>query len=475
MYRPHALVVAALLFSGFAVAEESPASGSEALYQQHCAQCHGVSLQGGNAQSMVDGIWLYGAGGGTLKKVIKHGITVAGMPAYEDTLSDEEISGLVKFIESQEKSAGAVKPAPPEELQTQDYTMKVDIVAEGLQVPWAIDFLDADTALITERPGRLRILRDGVLAPEAVAGTPVVHAEGQGGLMDVAVDPDYAENGWIYLAYSHALETEDGKTPATMTRIVRGKIVDNAWSDQEVIFEADPDHYLKSRHHYGCRIVFDPEGHLYFSIGERGFQDHAQDLGLPNGKVHRINRDGSIPEDNPFVDQDGALPSIFTYGNRNAQGLATHPDTGAIWETEHGPMGGDEVNLLHAGANYGWPEITYGRNYNGKMVTEHEALPDMEQPILYWKPSIAACGLDFHRGGDQFAKWRGHLLAGGLRFEEVKLLTVVDDRILHSETIFKNYGRVRGIGVGPDGAIYIVLNGPDIVVRLTEKAERSYE
>ncbi len=474
MYRLTACLLALTLILP-ALAAEAEGPNAPALYGQHCMQCHGADMRGGNAQSMLDGIWLYGAGGGALRKAIKHGITVAGMPAYEATLDDQEIDALVQFILSQEESTGAVKPAPPRELQSQDYNMQVDIVAEGLVVPWAIDFPDANTALITERPGRLRVLRDGVLHAEPIANTPVVLNEGQGGLMDVAIDPDYAENGWIYLAYSHALGTAEEKNRPSMTRIVRGKIVDHAWTDEEVIFEAQADHYLKSRHHYGCRIVFDPEGHLYFSIGERGFQNHAQDLERPNGKVHRIHRDGRVPKDNPFVDTEDAVPTIFSYGNRNPQGLAVHPDTGAIWETEHGPMGGDEVNLILAGRNYGWPEITYGRNYNGQPVTDTEVQDGMEQPILYWKPSIAACGLAFHRGGDNFPKWHGHLLAGGLRFEEVKLLTVYENRILHSETIFKNYGRVRDVSVGPDGAIYIVLNGPDSVVRLTDAGERSYD
>jgi glucose/arabinose dehydrogenase len=219
--------------------------------------------------------------------------------------------------------------------------------------------------------------------------------------------------------------------------------------------------------------VFDPEGHLYFSIGERGHQDHAQDLSRPNGKVHRIWPDGRIPEDNPFVGRADALPSIYTYGNRNPQGLSVHPETGKVWESEHGPMGGDELNVMAPGLNYGWPVITHGRNYDGNLVSEFSAKPGLAQPALFWRPSIAVCGIEFY-AGDMFPKWRSKLLVGALRYEEVKLLTVVDDRVLHEETILKSAGRVRDVGVGPDGAVYAVLNNPGTVLRLTSLGEREY-
>lgn len=454
-----------------AFAAESP--DPAALYARHCAQCHGANLQGGNAGSLIDGIWNFGAGGGSIQRNIKHGITSVGMPAYEATLDDREIKELTQYIESKGGEGGAVKPPPPTHVQTIHYEVDVAVWAEGLEVPWAVDFLDADTALITERPGRLRVVKDGKLLPDAVAGTPEVLNEGQGGLMDVAVDPDYAENGWIYLAYSHAIQEEGSDKIPAMTRIVRGKLKDNAWVDQEVIFEAPHEMYKLTRHHYGCRIVFDPAGNLYFSIGERGFQDDAQDISLPNGKVHRIHRDGTIPDDNPFVGKEGAMASIFSYGNRNPQGLAVHPVTGALWETEHGPMGGDEVNIIESGKNYGWPVICHGRNYNGQPISDEVAHEGMEQPILYWNPSIAACGLDFYKG-DLFAKWNNQLLAGALRYEEVRLLTVVDNRVLHEEVILKNAARVRDVTTGPDGAIYVTLNGPDVVLRMTPSGERKY-
>jgi glucose/arabinose dehydrogenase len=447
----------------------SKAQNGQALYQQNCAQCHGANLGGGNAASLVDGIWQFGAENGYVFRNIKYGISHLGMPSYEKTLSDGDINAIISYIRSSEKEAGAVHPPVSKETETMDYDLEIEIFADGLQIPWAIDFIDANTALITERPGRLRIVQNGKLQPEPVKGIPEVLHEGQGGLLDVAVDPDYAQNGWIYLAYSHALNDVPGaERPPAMTRIIRGKIVNNNWVDQQVLFEAPHDTYRTTRHHYGCRIVFDPWGHLFFAIGERGYQDQAQDFTLPNGKVHRIFKDGTIPEDNPWYNEKGSIKSLFSMGNRNIQGLAIHPETGQLWATEHGPMGGDELNLIEAGKNYGWPVITYGLNYNGAIVSEYTRKAGYEQPVYYWKPSTAVCGLDFYHG-DLFPKWKNKLLVGALKYEQVSLLDIEKDRVMHEEVILKNQGRVRDVSTGPDGAIYVVLNNPDTVIRLVPK------
>ena len=378
-------VALGIFAAAFADAQEAP--NGQALYQQFCAQCHGANLQGGNAQSMVDGVWQFGAGKGYVTRNIKHGITNLGMPAYESSMSDKQIAAVTEFILAAEKSVGAVKPAPPSEVQTLDYHVKVDQWVQGLEDPWSIAFPDAETALITEKSGHLRIVKNGVLAPTPVTGTPEVLAEGQGGLMDVAVDPHFAANGWTYLAFSHALPAKGADPRLAMTKLVRGKIADGKWANEEVLFEAPHESYLPSRVHYGCRIVFDDKGHLFFAIGERGFQDHAQDVTRPNGKVHRIKTDGSIPKDNPFRKKHGAIKSIYSYGNRNAQGLAVHPETGYLWETEHGPMGGDEINVIESGKNYGWPVVTYGRNYTGQLISELTEKEGIEAPASYWRPS----------------------------------------------------------------------------------------
>lgn len=437
------------------------------LYMQYCAQCHGATLSGGNAQSLIDGYWQYGDEDNYKFRNIKFGIPHVGMPAYEKSLNDQQIRQLVRYMNNYEAKTRKDMPEVPLDLLTLDYQMEMEVVAEGLEIPWAIDFIDENHILITERPGNLRMIVGGKLLKEPVKNTPKVLHAGQGGLLDVAVDPEYHNNGWVYLAYSHEMDTDGaGSRNPAMTRIVRGKIKDNSWTEQEVIFEAPPGTYRTTRHHYGCRIVFDPEGYLYFSIGDRGARHQAQELDKPNGKIHRINKDGSIPESNPFVNNKDALPSIFAFGTRNAQGLAVHPETGEVWETEHGPMGGDEINLIEKGKNYGWPVISYGKNYNGTIITELTRKEGMEQPILYWKPSIAVCGMNFYQGGE-FPKWNNDLLVTALRFEEVQLHRVYDHRILHYETILKNAGRVRDAAPGPDGAIYVVVNQPGRVLKLT--------
>jgi glucose/arabinose dehydrogenase len=393
------------------------------------------------------------------------------MPGYEKTLTDQQIKSLVKYLRDAEKEAGAIKPPIPQSLQTLDYGIDVGIFAEGLEVPWSLAFPDAVTALVTERSGRLRIIENGQLNPKPIEGTPTVVAEGQGGLLAVAPDPDYGKKGnqWIYLAYSHGLKKKLGsKRPPAMTRVVRGRIIGHKWEEEQVVFEAPHDTYQTTRHHYGTRIVFDAEQNLYFSIGDRGTGDHAQDLSKPNGKIHRIRRDGSIPEDNPFRNTPGALPSIFSYGNRNPQGLSFHPDTGLLWSAEHGPLGGDEINLIRPGINYGWPVITYGRNYNGSIITDLVRKEGMQQPIWYWKPSTAVCGINFYHGS-LFSKWNNKLLVGALKYEDVRVLDVENDRVMHEEVILKNAGRVRDVVCGPDGAIYVVLNNPGTILRLTPK------
>jgi len=473
--KPLALTTLSLslaLAPALAPAQDAP--DGRAIYQQLCAQCHGAELQGGNAQSMVDGLWNFGATKGYIARNIKHGITHLGMPAYESTLDNNQINAVVEFILAKEAEGGVERPPIPDEVQTYDYVLGVEQWLDGVETPWGIAFPDADTVLVTELPGRLRVVRDGKLDPEPVAGTPAVWAEGQSGLLDVAVDPNYGENGWVYLAYGHEIEASDasGRSPA-MTRIVRGQIGGGAWENEQVVFEAPRGTYRSGGVHFGSRIIFDAEGHLYFSIGERGAPDDAQDLSLPNGKVHRVNTDGTIPADNPFLGTPGALPSIYTYGNRNPQGLAFHPGSGLIWSSEHGPMGGDELNVLRPGANYGWPVITYGRNYNGQPVSDITRKEGMEQPSLFWRPSIAVCGVNLYTGS-QFPAWNNALLVAALRHETVSVLQVDGDKVMHEEVILRNVGRVRDAAPGPDGAIYVLTNTPDAVLKVTLKEVRNY-
>jgi glucose/arabinose dehydrogenase len=461
----------ALLVVMLVIAFRSFGQDANSLYQTHCSHCHGDKFQGGSAKSLVDGVWQFGDKAGYIRRNIKHGITHLGMPSYEKTLSEKQIAELTQYLLAAAESSGAEKPPIPETLQTLDYDLNAEVWAVGFETPWSIAFLNEKTALVSERSGRLRTLENGKLHPQPISGIPVVVAEGQGGLLDVAFDPNYTdeENQWIYLSYSHGLKLRPGdKRIGAMTKIVRGRINGNDWVDEQVLFEAPHETYRTTRHHYGTRLAFDSVGNLYFSIGDRGTGAHAQDLSKPNGKIHRIKLDGSIPKDNPFRRTKNALPSIYSYGHRNPQGLSIHPETGQLWASEHGPLGGDELNLIQPGSNYGWPIITYGKNYNGTPITAFVRKEGMEQPIWYWKPSTAVCGIDFYHG-DLFPKWNNKLLVGALKYEDLRVLDIEKDRVMHEEVILKNAGRVRDVVCGPDGAIYVVLNGPDLILRLTPK------
>ncbi len=435
------------------------------IFAEQCASCHGKELAGGQAQSLLDDTWRFGGDDRSLAEGIRGGHPDAGMPAFGQGLTDEEIRGLVIFIRERGATAKRdattyARPLPDSVVASERETFKLELVAEGLETPWSVAFLPDGRVLITEKPGRLRVVEKGLLLPQAVLGTPRVFAEDQAGLMDVAVHPDYAKNGWIYLSFS-----DPGPDGTAMTAIVRGKLHGGRLVDEETIYRAPHELYTKGGLHFGCRLVFDGKGHLFFSIGERGRGDDAQDLSKPNGKIHRVHDDGRVPADNPFVGQAGALPTIWTYGNRNPQGLARHPVTSDLWEVEHGPRGGDELNRLERGRNYGWPIITYGMNYDGTAITKLTAREGLEQPVHYWVPSIAVCALDIY-AGDRFPSWKNDLFVTALAQEELRRLVVVDGRVTRDEVLFRGIGRVRDVAVSPDGLLYVALNGPDRVVRL---------
>lgn len=455
------VLVAVILITTFIIGTaENDNKSAQQNYQEYCATCHGSDYQGGQSKSLADGKWEFGSDNSEIKNNIKNGIIESGMPAFGNVLSDSEIDDLISLLRNKESGYTSPEYHVEDEVETFDYDVNVELVTENVEEPWGIAFISSSKILVTEKPGSLRIIENGKLLPDPVKGVPEVRYAGQGGMLDVAVDPDYDKNGWIYLSFSHDV---DGKG---MTKLVRGKLNGLNWTDEEVIFEAPHEFYIDSRHHFGCRIVFDDKGHLFFSIGDRGKREQAQDLSRPNGKIHRIFKDGRIPEDNPFVNDPDAFPTIFSYGNRNAQGLSINPETGELWEAEHGQKGGDEINIIRSGKNYGWDKVTYGRNYSGSVSTEHVKLPGMEVPVLFWRPSIAVCGIDFYKG-DMFKKWDNHLIVGALKYEEVRILDVEDDRVIHQEIVLKDAGRVRDVSVSPDGSIYVALNGPDKIVRLT--------
>jgi aldose sugar dehydrogenase len=444
---------------------QPPPRAAETLYKELCASCHGPNLSGGMAPSMLDDAWRFGADDASIATSIREGRPDAGMPPMGGALSEQEVRAMVIFIREEgakfRRSQAAIpKPEGDTIVQSERHAFRVETVARGVEEPWGLAFLPDGRMLVTEKNGRLRIVQNGTLVAEPVAGIPAVWPKGQGGLLDVAVHPDYEKNGWIYLSYS-----DPGEGGTAMTAVVRGKLRDGQFVEQQEIFKAPAKLYRPGPVHFGSRFVFDGKGHLFFSIGERGHKEDAQDLSRPNGKVHRIHDDGRVPQDNPFVNKEGAFPTIWSYGNRNPQGLSQHPETGDLWEAEHGPRGGDELNVIQPGKNYGWPVITYGMNYDGTPITDKTAQEGMEQPIIHWTPSIAVCAIDFYRG-DKFPGWRNDLLVGALAQQEVRRVMIKDRKVTHQEVLFSGAGRVRDVVVGPDGFVYIAFNGPDRIARL---------
>jgi glucose/arabinose dehydrogenase len=340
-------------------------------------------------------------------------------------------------------------------------SVRVHIVARGLEHPWGLAFLPDGRMLVTERPGRLRIVEhDGSVSPP-LSGLPEIAAHGQGGLLDVALHPGFEDNGLIYLTYAAQGRSGVG------TEVARGRLKGNALVATEVIFRAMP----KGRggRHFGSRLVFQPDGSLFVTLGDRGERPRAQRLDDHAGSVIRIDEKGGVPPDNPFVGRRDVKPEIFSYGNRNVQGAATHPVTGELWAHEHGPQGGDELNVIRAGVNYGWPVITYGVNYGlGTRIGEGTHKEGMAQPLHHWIPSIAPSGMAFYTA-DRFPEWQGNLFIGSLKFRQLVRLELRGERVIHEERMLKDVlGRIRDVRQGPDGYLYLLVDDPDGVIARLE-------
>jgi aldose sugar dehydrogenase len=345
--------------------------------------------------------------------------------------------------------------------KSDEHSFRVVRIAQGLEQPWSLAFLPDGRMLVTEKAGRLRVVSQGKLEPQPIAGLPQVTVHGQGGLHDVVLHPNFQGNRLVYLAY--AARGEDG----VGTELARGRLEGNRLEDVQVLFRQSP----KGRAglHFGGRIVFDRAGYVYLTLGDRGERERAQKPDDHAGSVIRLHDDGRVPKDNPFVGKAGWKPEKFTLGNRNMQGAALHPQSGVLWVHEHGPQGGDEVNIIRAGANYGWPVITYGVNYgSGTKIGEGSAKSGMEQPIHYWVPSIAPSGMAFY-AAERFPRWKGSLFVGALRDQMLVRLELDGAKVVKEERLLKNVlGRIRDVRVGPDGLIYLLTDDSDGVLARLE-------
>ena len=337
--------------------------------------------------------------------------------------------------------------APP---PSQSYA--TETLVEGLEHPWAIAFLPDGDWLITERPGRLRLVRDGALVEEPVAGVPDVAARGQGGLLDIALHPDFENTRWVYLTWAKPGEGND-----QTTALGRGRWEDDRLTDFEELLVADA--WASGGRHHGSRLLFDGDGHLYMTIGDRGERDRAQDPTDHVGTTLRLHDDGSAVEDNPFYGSEDGADEVWTWGNRNAQGMALHPETGEVWQNEHGPRGGDELNRMRGGKNYGWPEATHGREYYGPRIGPEEK-EGMESPVTHWTPAIAPSGMTFYTG-DAFPEWQGDIFIGSLVDRHLRKVRLEGQEVVEQWRLLDGHARIRDVRTGPDGYLYVLTDETD--------------
>ena len=360
----------------------------------------------------------------------------------------DQATGSPSPASTAEMAQGEENPLAQSEVGKVDF--RVVTLAEGLSNPWGLAFLPDGSMLITERSGTLRKLVDGKLLEKPIAGVPEVFSQGQGGLLDIALHPKFAENRWVYLSYS-----KPGPDGAT-TAVSRGKLAAESLEEVEEIFVATA--WSRAGRHFGSRLLFDDQGYLFVTVGDRGDMERAQNPGDHAGTTLRLNDDGSVPKDNPFVGKAGFLPEIYSYGHRNAQGMVLHPDTREVWQNEHGPRGGDELNIIKAGANYGWPKVTYGIDYSGREISDKTEMPGMEPPLLHWTPSIAASGMEVYTG-EVFPQWKGDVFVGALILTHLQRITFKDGKPVHREQLLNDLQeRIRDVRQGPDGFLYLLTD-----------------
>jgi len=459
------LLTTVILFAAYILIPVKPADNAggkitaAANYQKLCSGCHGANLEKFAAKA-----WMEEEGTSSAFNSIKFGIENIGMPAFQKTFTNREIKELAVYVKQGiPADRGTLLPALTAdriiESEVQKFTL--DTVVTGLSVPWGMAFLPNGDMLISERAGDLYIFSGGNLSAP-VEGLPAIMAIGQGGLLDIALHPDYDTNGWIYFSYSYL--DEGSARPTGNTAIMRARLDGLRLVDQQVIFKGEP--ATDRNYHFGCKIAFDGKGHIFFGIGDRGQHfDFPQKLDNHNGKIHRLNDDGSIPADNPFINSPGALASIYSYGHRNPQGTCFDPLTGELWVSEHGPRGGDELNLIKPGLNYGWPVISYGINYDGTILTHISEKEGMEQPVFQWTPSIGPCGMTFVTG-DRYPNWKNNIFLGSLPLKHLERVEIENNQVIHREQLLEGIGRVRNMVMGRDGFIYFAIETPGYILRL---------
>ena len=338
---------------------------------------------------------------------------------------------------------------------------EMEVVFEDENLIWGLEILDDNSILASIKSGSIIHYKDGI--KKDIKGVPEVYLRGQGGLLDLELHPDFNENRLVYLSYAYMKNREDGGN----TAIARAKLVNDSLKNLEVLYKGSP--VSRKGQHYGSRMAFDNENYLYFTIGDRGNRNvNPQDISVDGGKVYRINDDGTIPDDNPFIDVPNAKKAIYSYGHRNPQGIFKHPKTGKIWTNEHGPRGGDEINIVEKGKNYGWPKITYGKNYSGTTITKNKSLPGMEQPLYYWLPSIAPSSFEYI-SSEMYPDWKGSLLAGALVFKYIERIGIKNNKVVSRSKIAEGLGRPRDIVQGPDGYVYVSIENKGVYKILPKK------
>ncbi|MFY0601064.1 MAG: PQQ-dependent sugar dehydrogenase [Cyclobacteriaceae bacterium] len=429
---------------------------AEQIFTTVCSGCHG-----GQMQAFVDREWKFGNSKTELLNTIANGIDTLGMPSFAAAYTEDELKELVNYIRDGINNVDQYKfqevELKSDTFQSDGFSYHLDTVLTGGNSYWGMAFLPKGEMLVTEKSGTIYRV-DEIGTSVEVTPKIAVQDKGQGGLLDIEVHPDFSNNHWVYYSYS-AIKEIEGKLLST-TAVDRAELDRNELKNVTRIFEALP--YSHKKYHYGSRMEFDKDGYLFVSVGDRASRDvNPQSLANHCGKIHRIYDDGTIPQDNPFVNQDGAIASIYSYGHRNPQGMGLNPSSGYIWTHEHGPRGGDELNVIQSKINYGWPVISYGINYDGTVFTSLLEKEGLQQPMHYWVPSIAPCGMAFVNS-DRYPGWKNQLLIGSLRFKYLNLCYIDGNKVLKEERLMENIGRVRNVKVSPDGYIYIATEEKNI-------------